>query len=78
MYHSNLIVAVQSLTGMVETLKRAKFIYLIMFFIKQEIMKLNETNIELQKLEKLQQNKPNKLKSIKLENKKVLNASENF
>ena len=41
-------------------------------------MKLNKTNIELQNLEKLQQNKPNKLKSIKLENKKVLNASENF
>ena len=41
-------------------------------------MKLNETNIELQNLEKLQQNKPNKLKSIKLGNKKVLNASENF
>ena len=41
-------------------------------------MKLNEINIQLQKLEKLQQSKPNNLKGIKLENKKVLNASENF
>lgn len=33
-------------------------------------MKLNEINVQLQKLEKLQQNKPIKLISIKLENYK--------
>lgn len=55
---------------MVETLKKTKFIYLIIFFIKYEIMKLNEINIQLQKLEKLQQNEPIKLISIKLENRK--------
>lgn len=40
-------------------------------------MKLNEINIQLLKLEKLQ-NKPIILISIKLEITKVLNASENF
>lgn len=40
-------------------------------------MKLNEINIQLPKLEKLQ-NKPIILISIKLENTEVLNASENF
>lgn len=40
-------------------------------------MKLNEINIQLPKLEKLQ-NKPIKLISIKLENTKVFNAFENF
>ena len=33
-------------------------------------MKLNEINFQLQKLKKLQQNKPTKLISIKLENEK--------
>lgn len=40
-------------------------------------MKLNEINIQLPKLEKLQ-NKPIILISIKLKNTEVLNASENF
>lgn len=34
MYRSNLIVAIYSLTGVAEALQRAKFIYLIIFFIK--------------------------------------------